>query len=82
MVLQAVRQQILSDLERLSPEQQQRAAELVHALIEPLPEGASIESLLALAGSLDDESAREMIEAIEQDCERTEADGWDSASWQ
>ncbi|HXO22807.1 MAG TPA: hypothetical protein VOA87_23055 [Thermoanaerobaculia bacterium] len=69
MVLPKVRDQILSDLDRLPPEKQERAAELVHGLVSPLPEGASIEDLLKVAGILDDESAREMMEAIEEGCE-------------
>ncbi len=69
MILPAIREQILNDLDRLSPEQQQRAADLVHDLVSPLPKGASIEDLMTVAGILDDESAREMIEAIEEGCE-------------
>ena len=33
MVQPAVKEQILTDLDRLSPEQQRRAAELVHGLV-------------------------------------------------
>lgn len=76
MVLPAIRDQILSDLDRLAPEQQRRAAELVHGLVSTLPKGASGRDLLRFAGSLDDESAREMIEAIEQGCERVDLDEW------
>lgn len=76
MVLPAVKEQILSDLDRLSPEQQKRAAELVHGLVSPLPKGASVEGLLELAGTLDDESAREMMQAIEEGCERVDVDEW------
>ena len=76
MVLPAIKEQILSDLDRLSPQQQERAAELVHGLISPLPRGASIEDLMSLAGSLDDESAWEMKAAIEEGCERIDADEW------
>jgi hypothetical protein len=35
---------------------------------------ATIEELFALAGSLDDESAREMMAAIESECERVDLD--------
>jgi len=66
----------LNDLDRLSPEQQKRAAELVHRLVVPLPKGASIEDLLEVAGTLDSESAREMMEAIEEGCERVDLDEW------
>jgi len=76
MVVSSVKKQILSDLDRLSPEQQERAAELVHRLVSPLPRGASAEDLLQVAGTLDDESAREMMRAIEKGCEQVDADEW------
>lgn len=76
MVEPAVKERILADLDRLSPEEQQRAAELVHGLVSPLPNGASIENLLRLAGTLDEESAREMMEAIEEGCEQVDVDEW------
>ncbi len=70
MVDPAIKQQILNDLVRLSPEKQRRALELVHSLVEPSPEGATIEDLLTVAGTLDKQSAREMRSAIEEHCER------------
>lgn len=70
MVVPAIEKRILEDLDRLTPEEQVRAAELVHGLVSPLPRGASIEDLMKVAGTLDDESAREMMAAIEEDCER------------
>jgi hypothetical protein len=76
MVQPAVKKQILADLDRLSPEQQRRAAELVHGLVSPLPTGASIEDLLQVAGTVDEESSRQMMEAIEEGCERVDLDEW------
>ena len=76
MVVPAVKEQILTDLDQLSPEQQKRAAELVHGLVAPLPRGASLEDLLKLAGTLDSDTAREMMEAIEEGCERVDLDEW------
>jgi hypothetical protein len=46
-----------------------RAAELIHGLVTPLPKGASVEDLLRVAGTLDDQAAREMMQAIEEGCE-------------
>jgi hypothetical protein len=71
-----VKERILRDLDQLSPELQQRALQLVHNLVDPLPKGASVEDLMSLAGALDDESAREMIEAIEEGCERIDPEDW------
>lgn len=76
MVLPAVRQKILEDLDQLSPEMQKQAVEAVHRLASPLPQGASGRDLLRFAGTLDGESAREMREAIEQGCGRVDLDGW------
>jgi hypothetical protein len=77
MVLPAIKEQILTDLDRLSPGQQQRAAEFVHGLVSPpLPRGASVEDLLKVSGTLDAESAREMMAAIEEGCERVDLDEW------
>jgi hypothetical protein len=41
-----------------------------------LPRGASIDDLLRVAGTLDDRSAREMMLAIEEGCERVDVHEW------
>ena len=76
MVLPDVKDQILKDLDRLSLDQQKRAAELVSGLVSVLPQGATIEDLQKVAGTLDEESAREMMAAIEDGCERVDPDEW------
>ncbi len=76
MVLPDVKDRIMRDLDRLSPEQQKRAAELVGGLVSSLPQGASVDDLLKVAGTLDEESAREMMQAIEEGCERVDPDEW------
>lgn len=76
MVTATIKEQILSDLDRLSPEQQRQAAEFVRTLASPLPVGASVEDLMTIAGILDDESARQMREAIEEGCEQVDLDEW------
>jgi hypothetical protein len=76
MVLAAVKEQILSDLDRLSAAEQQRAAELVHSLVSATPKGTPGRDLLPFVGTIDDESARQMIEAIEEECERVDLDEW------
>ena len=76
MAMPGVKDQILQDLDRLSPELQKRAAALVHGLITPLPKGASVEDLIKLGGTLDNQSAREMIQAIEEGCERVDLNEW------
>jgi hypothetical protein len=76
MVTAHVKRQILSDLEQLSPEQQQRAADLVRGLVAKMPAGAPGRALLRFAGTLDSESARQMSEAIEEGCERVDLGEW------
>ena len=72
MVIPAIRDRILSDLDRLEPEQQNRAAELVHGLVLKDRRGTPGKELLRFAGILDDESAREIRQAIEEGCGRVE----------
>ena len=74
MVQPAIRKLILADLDRLSPERQRRAADLVHGLVYPLPTGASVDDLLKVAGTLNEESTRQMMDAIEEGCERVDCD--------
>lgn len=45
---------------------------LADLLASPLPRGASVEDLLTIAGTLDDESARQMREVIEDGCEQVD----------
>ena len=76
MVEPALKEQILEDLNRLSPSQQLRAAEWIHQLVSPAPNGTSGRDLLPFYGTLDDQSAEEMTAAIEDGCERVDKDAW------
>ncbi len=76
MVVPAIKEQILNDLDRLGPEQQKRAAELVHSLVSSLPQGTPGRDLLRFAGTLDDASAHEMMEAIDEGCGQVDLDEW------
>jgi hypothetical protein len=71
-----VKEKILKELDRLSPELQIRALRLVHELVDPHPRGASVKDMMALGGLFDEESAREIREAIEEHCERIDLDEW------
>lgn len=75
MTLPEIRDKILEDLDQLSPALQRRAQELVHELVEA-PKGVPGKSLAHLFGILDEESAREMEEAIEEGCEQVEPNTW------
>lgn len=76
MVDPAIQEQILRDLDRLPRALQRRASEFVRSLDPSGMRGASVDDLLSVSGTLDKESAREMREAIEQGCERTEPGEW------
>ncbi len=76
MIEPTIKEQILRDLDRLSPEQQRKALQLVHSLVVPVMRGASIEDLIPLNGILDKESAQEMRAAIEEHCERIDPSDW------
>jgi hypothetical protein len=78
MVNPEVRDEILQDLEALPPGLQRKAQEYVRGLVQTsgLPRGASPRDLQQVAGILDDESAREMREAIEEGCEGVDQDAW------
>lgn len=78
MIEPTIKEQILKDLDRLSQELQIRALRLVHELVDPHPNpaGASVEDMIALGGLFDEESAREIREAIEEHCERIDLDEW------
>ncbi len=43
---------------------------------EPLPPGASVDDLMALAGAIDDTSARQMTAAIDEAFERVDPSEW------
>lgn len=75
MVNLAVKKSILQDLEQLPAEKQRRAQDLVHGLL-GTPPGTPGKELLRFAGLVDEESAQEMLEAIEEGCERIDPHGW------
>jgi hypothetical protein len=69
-----VTQQIIRQLDQLSPELQRRVLDFVLALSQP--QGTPGEQLLRFAGVLEPDDAQAMTQAIETNCERIDADGW------
>ena len=63
------REQLLRDFEQLPPALQRRVQEYAHSLVEQAPEGTPGETLIPFVGILDEQSAREMDEAIQRHCE-------------
>ena len=76
MVSAVIRDQLLSRMERLPLELQRRVLVFADSLARTEPIGASGEVLLSLAGTLDADSARQMIDAIEEGCEKVDENGW------
>lgn len=78
MAQPSIKQQILDDLDRLPPELQRRAQELVHGLAVSTsrPEGTPGKELLRFAGIFNETTARQMERAIEEGCERIDLDAW------
>lgn len=74
----SIKQQILDDLDRLSPELQRRALELVRGLARSTarPEGTPGKDLLPFVGILDEAAAAQMERIIEDGCERIDPDAW------
>ena len=71
-----VREEIAKRVETLPADLQGRVLEFVVSLSASAPVGESGSALRHFSSSLDSLSARQMIQAIEEDCERVEAGEW------
>lgn len=68
--------EIAERVAKLSPPLQEQVLLFVSSLEASALRGESGAALTRFAGSLDATSAREMTQAIEQECERVDADQW------
>ena len=71
-----VREALVRELNKLPPSQQERVLRFAASLSAAKPIGATGASLRRFAGTLDAESARQMTEAIEEECERVDSGDW------
>lgn len=71
-----IRDEIVARVDKLSSEMQDRVLRFVTSLAAPAPIGEPGTVLRPFAGSLDSASAREMIRAIEAECERVDGEDW------
>ncbi len=71
-----LRSEIAERVEKLSPDLQKEVLRFISSLGTTRPEGEKGAAFRPFAGSLDDTSAREMIQAIEEECERVDAGEW------
>lgn len=76
MIAATLKDQLLGEIERLSPEQMARVYGYTQALTASRPQGVPSRSLLKYAGTLDAESARAMREAIEGAFEQVDPREW------
>ena len=68
-----VSREIAKHLEELPPDLQERVLRFVASLSPAAPVGENGATLRQFSASLDSLSAREMIQAIEEECERVDA---------
>ena len=68
-----LRQEIANQVDRLPPDMQEQVLRYVISLSKSVPAGESGAALRQFASTLDSVSAREMILAIEEECEHVDA---------
>jgi hypothetical protein len=76
MINPSFERELHSQLDLLSPEQQQKVLRFAEELVRTLPEGQKGSSYLSFAGSIVKEDVVHMDKAIEDGCERVDADEW------
>jgi hypothetical protein len=74
----SIKEQIVNELDRLTPDQQQQILTYAKQLVGVLPSGTSGNVLLNRMDSFHFEpgAVDEMLKIIEADCERIDWDGW------
>ena len=72
----SITEEIVERLHNLPVSQQQLVLEVVRSLASHKPQGVPAKDLLPLTGSITTEDAREMTNAIEEGCERVDANAW------
>jgi hypothetical protein len=70
------RQEIAKKVEKLPPDMQEQVLRFVTSLSTAVLKGENGAALGQFSSSLDSHSAREMIQAIDEECERVDATGW------
>lgn len=76
MIDATIQQELLAQLAQLPEEKQRRVLDFAHALGGSTPRGVPGSQLLQFAGTMTDEEAKEMLTAIEEDCEQVDPDEW------
>ncbi len=76
MMASAITRRIIRELDKLPPELQRKVLDFTQALALSLPKGVPGEQLLRFAGVIEPDDAEAMSRAIEEGCERVDADAW------
>jgi len=71
-----ITKEIVERMQELPVAQQRMVLEMVKSLTGPPPKGTPAHELLACAGVISAEDARQMTQAIEEGCERVDANAW------
>ena len=71
-----IRNEIVTRIDKLPPEMQEQVLRFVASLTASPPKGESGAALREFSGSLDANSAQQMMQAIEEECERVDAGAW------
>jgi len=72
----SIAKEIVERMHELPAAKQQLVLEIVRSLANQRPQGVPARDLLAFAGVISAEDAREMAAAIEEGCERVDANAW------
>lgn len=76
MLQTSIRDELLALMNGLSREEQQRVLEFTRSLSSESPKGTPGKDLLHLAGSISPEDARQIAEAVEEECEQIDYSKW------
>jgi hypothetical protein len=76
MASSPIAEQILREVEQLPLDLQQRVLHFIQALALARPRGTPGKELLRFSGVISREDADLMKQAIEEECERIDPDGW------
>ena len=72
----SITKEVVERMRELPAAQQQLVLEIVRSLANQRPQGVPAKDLLAFAGVISADDAREMAEAIEEGCGRVDANAW------
>lgn len=74
--MENLKQELLEQIERLTPSQQNQVLDFVLELSGDLPKGTPLKELLKFAGTIPLEDLEQMKQAIEEGCEQVYESEW------